>query len=199
MSVGGRRKILYLRVWKSSNSSRNQRQPQVSSSVRTDNETPSNTFSSSFAWKPKPVQHKPQVKSNRICYQVRRIIRMIKQRSRLLVNLLGASSIVPRGLQPATLGLKEASGANSHASVCIPWHTPLVGLLGSGDAHLSASTQLTFFTSKRNICADKMKKNRTPYGAGSQPNGTSDAQKEHEIQRILKSATDIESLCGTHD
>ena len=122
MSVGGGRKKVYLRVWKSSNSSRNQRQPQVPNSVRTDNETPSNTFSSSFAWKPKPVQHKPQVKSNRICcsHQVRRIIRMIKHRSRLLVNLLGASSIVPRGLQPATLGLKEASGANSHASVLKP-------------------------------------------------------------------------------
>ena len=113
---------MYLRVWKSSKSSRNQRQPQVPNSVRTDNETPSNTFSSSFAWKPKPVQHKPQVKSNRICcsHQVRRTIRMIKHRSRLLVNLLGASSIVPRGLQPATLGLKEASGANSHASVLNP-------------------------------------------------------------------------------
>ena len=66
MSVGGGRKK-YLRVWKSSNSSRNQRQPQVPSSVRTDNETPSNTFSSTFAWKPTPVQHKPQVKSNRTC------------------------------------------------------------------------------------------------------------------------------------
>ena len=40
------------KVWKSSSSSRNQRQPQVPSSVRTDNENASNTFSSSFAWKP---------------------------------------------------------------------------------------------------------------------------------------------------
>ena len=42
---------------------------------------------------------------------------MIKHRSRPPINLLGASSIVPRGPQPATLGLKEASGAISHASV----------------------------------------------------------------------------------
>ena len=45
---------------------------------------------------------------------------MIKHRSRPPINLLGASSIVPRGPQPATLGLEEASGTNSHASVLKP-------------------------------------------------------------------------------
>ena len=123
---------------------------------------------------------------------------MIKLQSRLLVNLLGASSIVPRLLQPATLGLKEASGANSHASVCIPWHTPLVGLLGSSDAQLSASTQLSFFTRKRNICADKIKKKTESLTVLClNPMAPSDAQKTGNSMHFLKRGRRKESLQNT--
>ena len=112
----------------------------------------------------------------------------------VLHHVSGATVAAVRSMSPRSSLLR---------AVCLHplAHTPLVGLLGSCDAHLSASTQLTFFTSKRNICADKMKKkNRTFYGAGSQPSGILRRTKKNmKFNAFLRSATGIESLCGTHD